>query len=235
MTTTAFDYQKVGGFTIAKLGTGMMFDDTWTEFPSKLHGYIGSEGTTETTYATSSSTTFVGIHEGSVYLHTEGHTWGPLTSGYYVSVVGEFSLSGEGSAVLFERMSFKGIFLLGGPIEETGRLKFIDGCTDTVVIYPPRMGDACMNVLYFPTYARQSMHTHPSIRYGLVVQGYGRCVTPCGELELKNGYVFRLEVDAEHCFHTDDQTMAIYSYHPDSNWGPTDEVHPMINRTTITK
>lgn len=229
------EVQKVGGFSIIELQHGLIFDDSNGPLPSRLLGYNTESSDQMVKYATSSSTTFGGVHEGEIFIYTHDKVWGPLTKGFYFSVTGEFFIRGTGKVVLFERIGFEGMFLVGGPIEETGRLKFIDGCTDTVVVYPPRLGDACMNILYFPKQARQSMHTHPSIRYGLVVSGEGRCITPEGELPLPEGYVFRLEVEAEHCFHTDDTMMAIYSYHPDSDWGPTDEVHPMINRTTVVK
>ena len=27
--------------------------------------------------------------------------------------------------------------------------------------------------------------------------------------------------------------MDVIAYHPDSDWGPTDETHPMVNRTFV--
>ncbi len=36
-----------------------------------------------------------------------------------------------------------------------------------------------------------------------------------------------------HRFKTGPEPMTIVALHPDSDWGPTDEAHPMINRTDI--
>jgi quercetin dioxygenase-like cupin family protein len=58
---------------------------------------------------------------------------------------------------------------------------------------------------------------------------------PDGEHELAEGDIFILEVGEEHRFRTSDSTMDIIAFHPDSDTGPTDEDHPMINRTIIEK
>ena len=42
-----------------------------------------------------------------------------------------------GKLVLFTRIGFKGQNLVGGPIEERGRLAYIDGCSDSLLVYPP--------------------------------------------------------------------------------------------------
>ena len=36
-----------------------------------------------------------------------------------------------------------------------------------------------------------------------------------------------------HSFKTSTQIMDIIAYHPDSDFGPTDENHPMLNKTLI--
>ena len=47
------------------------------------------------------------------------------------------------------RYGYQGLDLVG-KVEPTGRLAYIDGCTDTLLISPPRKGDACLNHLHFP-------------------------------------------------------------------------------------
>jgi hypothetical protein len=43
-----------------------------------------------------------------------------------------------------------------------------------------------------------------------------------------------LEESELHSFATvPGRTMEIVAYHPDSDWGPTDTDHPMLNRTYI--
>jgi hypothetical protein len=36
-----------------------------------------------------------------------------------------------------------------------------------------------------------------------------------------------------HSFATKDEPMRVIAYHPDSDFGPTHEDHPMINRTMV--
>lgn len=63
--------------------------------------------------------------------------------------------------------------MVGGPIEDRGRLRYIDGCTDTLLIPPWRRGEACLNLLHLPPGIEQTMHTHPSDRAGMTVRGAG--------------------------------------------------------------
>jgi hypothetical protein len=155
-----------------------------------------------------------------------------LQAGTYFSVPGNLIVDG-GHGLVITRHGYTGLFALGGPIEATGRLRYIDGCTDTLLIGPPRCGDPCLNHLHFPPGIRQTMHTHPSVRIGVVARGRGRCVTPEGELPLLPGQSWYLPVDGQHCFYTDDESMDIIAWHPDSDTGPRDEDHPMINRTMV--
>ena len=37
----------------------------------------------------------------------------------------------------------------------------------------------------------------------------------------------------QHSFFTDDQTMDVIAYHPDSDTGPDHDDHPMVNRTLV--
>lgn len=233
MTVVLENVMKMGGFDTLELQHGLLFDDSKGFYPSRLLGYVGSSIESSGKYGTEISTVFGVVNDGEVFLETDTKKWGPLNKGEYFSVVGEFTLSGKGSVAVFERLGATGIFQIGGPIEKRGRLTYIDGCSDSLLVYPPRLGDACMNTLWFPKNVRQTMHIHPTVRYALVISGTGRCVTPEGELPLKEGYIFRLDEMSQHCFNTDDSTMTIVTYHPDSDWGPTDENHPMKNRTLI--
>jgi hypothetical protein len=71
----------------------------------------------------------------------------------------------------------------------------------------------------------------------------GQCVTPWERLPLIEGMVFIIHPEngliheghpvGSHCFRTDLRTMDVVAFHPDSDYGPTDEVHPMINRTIV--
>lgn len=129
---------------------------------------------------------------------------------------------------------------IGGPVENKGRLKYIDGCTDSLLISPIKLGDPCLNLLYFPPNIDQTQHTHPSDRIGLVYSGKGECVaaTQDGEPEkvipLTPGMIFRIHAEGAHKFRTSEHSdMTVIAYHPDSDFGPEDESHPMINRTIV--
>src|SRR5690348_4563845 len=58
----------------------------------------------------------------------------PVPSGCFFSLPGEGRLTGEGTALVVTRLGYAGMFYLGGPLEETGRLRYIDGCSDSVLI-----------------------------------------------------------------------------------------------------
>lgn len=122
-----------------------------------------------------------------------------------------------------------------GWVEEQGRLCYIDGCTDSLLIYPPRLGDPSLNFLHFPAGITQTKHLHPSIRIGCVISGQGSSDIWTGEkqetIPLVAGQNFCLEENEQHRFKTTDLSMSIIAWHPDGNWGPTDHDHPMLNRT----
>jgi len=126
-----------------------------------------------------------------------------------------------------------------GWAEEKGRLSYIDGCTDSLLIYPPRMGDPSLNLLYFPPGICQTKHTHPSIRMGCVIAGHGVSDSWHGETQtshdLVTGVNFCLEENELHRFRTTDSSMTVIAWHPDGDWGPTDHNHTMLNRTYINK
>ena len=132
----------------------------------------------------------------------------------------------------------RGFFVVGGPVEPSGRLRYIDGCTDSVLVAPIRRGDPCLNLLHLPAGTLQTNHVHPSVRVGLVVRGHGRCVLSGGVAEgvetLAPGTVFLLAPDTVHRFETDaDEALLLMAWHPDSDTGPTDDDHPMLNRTFV--
>ena len=141
-----------------------------------------------------------------------------------------------GRAILFIRYGFLGQ-QIQGVVEDEGRVQYIDGCTDSVLVSPPRLGDACLNSLHFPTGITQTVHTHPTVRLGVVAKGSGIATTiKDGQLVdtlLEAGDAFILEANEAHRFKTLGEKMLVVAYHPDSDYGPTDEFHPMKNRTYL--
>lgn len=122
---------------------------------------------------------------------------------------------------------------LGGPIEMIGRLRYIDGCTDTVLVHPWKLGQACLNHLHIPPGVNQTMHTHPSERIGAVISGHGWCETPEGITRLDAGTIWRIPANGRHRFLTESGSLDIIAFHPDSDYGPTDDEHPMLSRTLV--
>lgn len=124
-----------------------------------------------------------------------------------------------------------------GWVEKQGRLSYIDGCTDSLLIYPPRQGDPSLNLLNFPHGITQTRHLHPSIRMGCVISGEGWSdVWDNGTIvsnQLSVGTNFCLEENELHRFRTDNSSMTVIAWHPDGDWGPTDHNHTMLNRTYI--
>lgn len=122
-----------------------------------------------------------------------------------------------------------------GWVEKRGRLSYIDGCSDSLLIYPARLGDSSLNLLYFPPGINQSFHRHPSIRLGCVINGTGFSdVGECNSVEtdhLVTGDSFCLSEQERHRFKTTDSSMTVIAFHPDGDWGPTDHNHTMLNRT----
>jgi mannose-6-phosphate isomerase-like protein (cupin superfamily) len=162
-----------------------------------------------------------------------------VPSGFYFSIPGEahvFVNNPRARGIIVSARGHSG-FLTMGWLEIMGRLRYIDGCTDSLLVPPIKMGDPCLNLLYFPKNTDQTMHTHPSDRIGMILSGYGVCVTEDSESEthtpLKPGMLFCIHAGGRHKFRTEDKVMRVLAYHPDSDFGPTDEVHPMINRTMI--
>lgn len=129
------------------------------------------------------------------------------------------------------RKNYTALFTLGGPVEKVGRMKYIDGCSDTLLLSPLMRGEPCLNYLYVPANIDQTLHTHPSVRVGCVLEGTGYCLANNSEKKLTPGSIFILKPEEEHSFHTTNDFLRIAVFHPDSDFGPTHEEHPMINRT----
>lgn len=103
-----------------------------------------------------------------------------------------------------------------------------------MIVAPVVRGDPCLNLLHIPQGVVQTDHQHPSVRVGLVVKGMGQCVTKGGGTEaLVPGSVFVLPPGEVHRFETPSDEMLLVAWHPDSDSGPTDDDHPMMNRSFL--
>jgi hypothetical protein len=221
----------------------LLFDLSANAYPSVVHGFKG----VEFHLLSETSNTYGYVQNGISSLTYNGQTY-PVTKGMYFSVPGKFKISG-GEGILIEYLNHQGLFQIGGAIEAEGRLKYIDGCTDSLIIPPIMRGNPCLNHLHFPPHIVQSPHTHPSYRIGIVAKGNGLCVTPFGDLALTEGIVFVIKEfnrgksnvgldgeiykDGTHSFNTEDDSMDVIAFHPESKFGPTNTKHPMISRTYV--
>tara|TARA_R110000824_G_scaffold53063_1_gene147202 strand:+ start:10 stop:834 length:825 start_codon:yes stop_codon:yes gene_type:complete len=238
--------------------TGLIFDDSKHEtYPIRYYNTINGKG-----FKTKENCSYHGyIYEGDSQLYYKQGNKEinlNLTSGMFFSCKDGFTINGDSKIVIIEVLHTKGIYpktnyqaynTIGGPIEKSGRLRYIDGCTDSLLIAPVKWGDPCLNHLHFPKDIRQTQHTHPSHRIGIVSSGSGLCVTPFGNLPLIKGMIFVIkEWDGvtfatgldnnqhpigEHSFNTDKESLDVIAFHPDSDFGATDVEHPMINRTYV--
>lgn len=210
---------------------GDVIDATSTMYPSRLEAIRGQRE-----LPTASSTYYGYVVGGAGRLRAGSFEVG-LAPETFFCVPGPASIEIDGLAVVVERLGFRGI-PTAGMIEPRGRLTYIDGCSDSILVSPPRQGDPVFNFLHFPPGIQQTVHSHPSIRLGVVARGEGRAFGPMlgggtWEQPLRPGAMFLLHPHEMHAFRTSEsgQSMDVIAYHPDSDWGPTDAIHPMLNRT----
>lgn len=174
------------------------------------------------------------IDGSNAILRHQGSPSSLAPGSYFVVNTGSAELTSPGGRILLILQRGSNFpFLLGGPIEARGRLRYIDGCTDSLIIPPWRMGEACMNHLHIPAGTEQTMHTHPSDRIGVIARGFGQCVTPEGVIDLKPGMLWRIPPHGLHRFRTEGDSLDVIAWHPDSDFGPTDDDHPMLNRSLV--
>lgn len=211
------------------LQTGILFEASEDMYPSKMHSTTAGAGF-QCTERTSHS--FGYVTQGPLEL-TSSSFKGSLNEGHFFSVPGAFKIQGSGSAVIFERIGYRGLSYISWGLEQRGRLAYIDDCSVTQVFPPVRSGDPTLQALFFPPSIRQTMHTHPTLRFGLVIGGHGECVFPSGTVPLEKGMAFHLPPLTPHCFHSSAQGLSVIAFHPDSEEGPKDHSHPMLSRTYI--
>ena len=143
---------------------------------------------------------------------------------------------GAGSAVVIK---YPGLHLLESRyyVQNTlsmGNLSYMDGGTNTTAVNPGRLGDPVINYVHFPAGMYQTLHTHPSHRVGIVLQGSGLIELDNGDHQLKQGDVFFMQRNVLHnftCPYNEDVVLFVFA--PDSGTGPTDEVNPLKIRTYV--
>ena len=215
---------------------GLIADYAGEPHPSLVFGLSGERAT----FVDEGATHYGFIESGSCCLEWQGLSF-ELEAGMFFSAPGAASLSKGGRGIVVSRLGFTGMLNVGGKTEDRGRLRYIDGCSDTVLIGPWVRGDACLNHLHFPKGISQTRHTHPTLRAGLVIGGKGRCEVPANpdgsgdviSIPLVQGMRFCIPPEGQHSFFTEDDTMEVIAFHPDSDTGPWHDDHPMVNRTYV--
>ncbi len=221
---------------------GLLLDARLTMYPTAMF-YAAEQG-----FASQEAmVTFYGVAVRGTFELTANGVRAVIPQGSYFSTPGPVTVecaeatlgAGRPFCPIIARYGFRGQLHVGR-VEDKGRLSYIDGCSDSMLVYPPRQGDPCLNHLHFPGGILQTQHTHPSILMGVVTKGSGFAWQRPGprsagwKKPLTGGSVFLLEEQELHSFETiDTEGMDIVAYHPDSDWGPTDDTHPMLNRTHI--
>jgi hypothetical protein len=210
------------------LRSGTIFDQTLSMYPSRTVGHTGGEQTFKEEF----THTFGFVLSGEVMLNSPGTGEVTVREHGYFSIAGAFAMQGSGHVAMFQRIGFRGLTQIGGRVEKTGRLTYIDNCMTSILISPPRMGDPCLNLLSFPPGVEQTLHVHPTIRLGLVAGGSGKCISPGRpDVPLRPGETFVLGEAYPHCFHSHAEGLLIMAYHPETDVGPTDQKSPMLSRT----
>lgn len=139
----------------------------------------------------------------------------------------------NGAAFIVCRFGYLGASSVGWGVNGPGRLSYIDGCSASILVYPPRLGEPSLHHLHFPKETSQSWHLHPSIRMGVVIRGSGTACLKGKKIPLVAGSTFALDPMETHRFETGVEPMDLIAFHPDGDWGPEDENHPMLNRTFL--
>ncbi len=215
------------GFNVYPIQSGILEQMSHPAWPCELWSWSGGRF-----QPAGNGTHFGAVFAGQVKLRCKSGSF-ELGAGMVFSVPGELELSGSGQVFGITHLASRGLFQLVGPVEERGRLRYIDGCTDSLLIPPQLKGEPCLNHLHFPSGIDQTAHTHPSLRAGLVLRGSGVCRMPGRSVALVPGLVFHIPADVVHAFATQDSSMDVVAFHPDSDFGPEHDDHPMINRTIV--
>ena len=216
--------------------TNGFIDALSLEFPALLSSWERYLFLHDNSDPKKTDTHYVYVYDGDAVLFW-GKNFYPMPKGAYACVPGTGYLA-AGKGIVITKQDYNGMFSIGGPAEHEGRLKYIDGCTDSLLIPPVMLGDPCLNLLYFPPNIDQTMHTHPSDRIGIIMSGKGKCVAVNNDVEesidLIPGMLFCIHANGKHKFQTPyGEDLRVLAFHPDSDYGPTHQFHPMLNRTIV--
>jgi mannose-6-phosphate isomerase-like protein (cupin superfamily) len=215
-------------FQPLKIRNGLLVDLSHDEYPTQVRG-----ADDDYVPLPPDGTHFVMVTKGECAIMYDGRSF-RITQGMFAVIPGPGSLDAYMSqALIITRLNYTGLFQIGGPIEPRGRLKYIDGCSDTLLVGPPVVGEPCLNHLHMPPGTNQTQHTHPSSRIGVILNGRGECRTPNAVVALEPGMGWYIPTGCEHSFFTTDDVLDVIAWHPETDTGPSHQNHPMVNRTYV--
>ncbi|MGZ3726921.1 MAG: AraC family ligand binding domain-containing protein [Pseudobdellovibrio sp.] len=230
--------QKLSDFLYWTEYWGLLVDDSDSKFSSEVFGFenLSDRNKQKNLFEFTKAGTYWGfVQKGAAEFNSGAHTWKAQTGQWFAMPSkdkAQLKLHPDSRVFICFASHHQGLLSMGGPLEKAGRLRYIDGCSDTLLYGPPIKGDPCLNLLHFPPEIFQTTHFHPSSRSGMVVGGEGTCHFEGRNKPLVSGAIFFIPVNLRHNFSTGKNSeLDVISFHPDSDWGPTHEVHPMINRT----
>jgi quercetin dioxygenase-like cupin family protein len=174
------------------------------------------------------------ILTGSPQLHLADGSVYPLQPGSHFCVPAGATIEGAAaSGVVMTHHGFQGAFMLGGPLQNLGKLAYINGGRSDLLLPPNYLGDPCLHELHFPVGVEQTMHYHESDRIIAIISGAGCCVTPTERMEFHPGQVFRIPAGEYHKFMTTDLPLRLVVFHPDSDIGFVRDSHPLLPRQSV--
>jgi quercetin dioxygenase-like cupin family protein len=216
-------------FQPVAIRAGLLLDLSDDEYPTHVYGWDGGA------FDLPGDATHYGMAtHGKTTLQTPQGAIELLPGMFFVQPrSGRIEAAEGGRGLVISRLGYRGLRQIGGPIEGAGRLRYIDGCSDTLLVCPPLLGEPCLNHLHIPPNTRQSEHTHPSTRLGIILRGHGECCTPRGVYSLSPGMAWHIPTGCLHAFATSKEPLDVIAWHPDSDFGPTHQHHPMVSRTYV--
>src|ERR1041385_7441813 len=142
-------------FTPLVIRTGLLLDLSADVYPTLVYGWHGAALTLP-----SDATHYGIVTEGESVLR-DRHGAFRLQAGMFFVCPSKCVVESEsGRGLVISRPGYRGLWQIGGPLETEGRLQYIDGCTDSLLVSPPRLWQPRLNHLHIPPHTNQSPHTH---------------------------------------------------------------------------
>lgn len=137
------------------------------------------------------ATHFVFCHQGALTIRQGGCWPHVLTAGMYASVPGKCDVRPVGQdlsrGMVVSALGWLGMMVLGGPLEERGRLRYIDGCTDSLLVPPVQVGLDPVHRMMSTIRHNRARGTHAVVRMADIVRQMADEGIPAGEIQKRLG------------------------------------------------